>query len=61
MSRYRKVTGQPWIACDICGFPTPLGEAVRHYRTGKLVDRKCDDRPSWSEHRQRRAEITANC
>lgn len=45
MRRY----GEPWSECDLCGFAFPESQMMRHYRTGRLVDAKCDDRPSWSD------------
>jgi len=32
-----------WINCNVCGFTIPTGEAVVHYRKGKLVCTQCDD------------------
>jgi len=41
-----RVTGDVWIDCHLCGFTLPIGESVLHYRTKKLVDRKCADERS---------------
>lgn len=38
-----RLYGEPHIECNICGFELPLSHAVRHYKTKKLVDRKCAD------------------
>jgi len=41
--------GEPWIACHICGFEIPQSQAVRHFKSKKLVDRKCADQPSYTD------------
>ena len=29
--------GEPWVDCHICGFSIPRSEAVRHYKSKRLV------------------------
>ena len=51
--RQRRLTGQPWIDCHICGFSLPLHEAVTHYRKRKLVCRECADDIAADDYRAR--------
>lgn len=46
-------TYEPWFQCSICGFDFPYAERTRHYKTGRLVDQRCNDLPThhdlWTE------------
>lgn len=38
-----------WAECDICGEDHPVSEMVLHFRTKKLVDRRCADEKAQSD------------
>lgn len=42
--------GEPWFECYICGFDFPRSEAVRHYRSNRLVDSMCADEKTHSDY-----------
>jgi hypothetical protein len=44
---------EPRSECHICGLSFFESDMVKHYRTGRLVDAKCADEPSWSDYRAR--------
>ena len=48
--RGRKLYGEPWVECAICGFDFPQSQMTRHYKSKRLVDRKCADERPWSEY-----------
>jgi hypothetical protein len=45
-----RLTGEPWFECSICGFAFPYVDRMRHYRTGLLVDSRCDDEPTHHDY-----------
>jgi hypothetical protein len=45
-----KITGEPWFQCSVCGFDFPYAERMRHYKTGLLVDSRCDDLPTHHDY-----------
>jgi len=42
--------GEQWFECYICGFDFPLSEARRHYKSNRLVDRRCDDEKTHDDY-----------
>ena len=42
--------GQQWFECYICGFDFPKDEMVRHYRSQRWVDKRCDDQKTHSDY-----------
>lgn len=45
-----RLYGEPWAECWLCGFDYPQSQLVRHYKSRKLVDRKCADEMSQSDY-----------
>ena len=41
---------EPVSQCNICGLDFPESELMRHYRTGRLVDRLCNDERTASDN-----------
>lgn len=42
--------GEPWAACNFCGFAFPVSEMSVHYRNKKLVCHLDVDEPSQSDY-----------